>query len=131
MIYAKEINNEIRIFRQLPDNYKIGSCNYNLSTMDKSVIESEGFYELEIPEITENQRLLHEFDFTNNKYVQQFEDLDQEEIDKKASDKIKADKIKLVYANNVVIWQKTTPDGLKEYAEVLGNDGKRSIIEII
>ena len=130
MIYAKEINNEIRIFRQLPDNYKIGSCNYNLSTMDKSVITSEEFYELIVPELQENQLLINEFELIENKYYQQKRDLTSLEINKIESDKIKADKIKLVYANNVVIWQGKSPDGT-DVALVMLDGKKTDIIEII
>ena len=58
------------------------------------------------------------------------ESITQEEIDEI---KIKADKEyakKVLLADKVVIWQGFTPDGLKEIALILQDDGKTATIEI-
>ena len=85
MIYAKEINGQVSIFRALPTNYKINGIRHNLSVLSIETINAEGFYELIVPTVTEYQRLedLLPTDLVGTQYIQRVYTFDQDEIDAK------------------------------------------------
>ena len=65
--------------------------------------------------------------FTGSEIV---ETITQDEIDAAAIIKEKEDKIAVFYNSHSTVWVGKTPDGTKDYAVVIGNDGKLSTIEI-
>lgn len=58
------------------------------------------------------------------------EGVTQQEIDIQNNSKIKQDKINVFLQDHSTVWVGKTPDGTKDYAVVIGNDGKLSTIEI-
>ena len=58
------------------------------------------------------------------------ESITQSEIDEIQIKEDKEDAKKVLLADKVVIWQGFTPDGTKEYALILKNDGKTATILI-
>ena len=82
MIYAKNENGTVRIYRALPTNYKINNIRHNLSVLPIETINEQGFYELIVPAITTYQRLepLIPSDFNGTQWIQRVYDFTAQEI---------------------------------------------------
>ena len=122
MIYAKNNNGKVSIYRVLPKDYQINGIKHNLSVLPIETINEQGFFELVVPTITETQRLesLLPTDLIGTQYIQRVYNYTQAEID---ADIVKAAKDE--FKNNLegVYMYATAPDG-KEWALKIGNDGK-------
>ena len=120
MKYAKIENGTVRVYATLPKTYE------NIINFQKAEIEtinSKGFYELVEPILTQYQRAetLLVSDFANNKFTQRVYNFTQAEIDALNTQTVKDE-----FKNNLTgaFAFATTPDGTKEYAIKIGNDGK-------
>ena len=82
MIFAKNDNGTIRIYRSLPTNYPINGIRHNLSVLPIETINTEGFYELIVPSITQYQRLesLIPSDFNGTQWIQRVYNFTAQEI---------------------------------------------------
>ena len=131
MIYAKEDKGVVRIYNVLPKDYQINGIKHNLSVLPIETINEQGFYELIVPTITENQRLeeLLPSDLIGTQYIQRVYDYTQAELDEQLAIKVKEDKIATFYETHSVVWQGENPIG-ETWGVVIGNDGKLSTIKI-
>ena len=82
MIYAKNNNGTIRVYGSLPTDYPINGIRHNLSVLPIEIINSEGFFEVIIPSITQYQRLepLQVSDFNGTQWIQRVYDFTAQEI---------------------------------------------------
>jgi hypothetical protein len=82
MIYARNENGTVRTYNVLSNNYDINGVRHNLSVLPIETINSEGFYELIKPTITQYQRLepLLPSDLVGNQYIQRVYNFTAQEI---------------------------------------------------
>ena len=120
MKYAKNINGTVRVYATLPKTYE------NIINFQKAEIEtinSKGFYELVEPILTQYQRAetLLVSDLIGTQFIQRVYNFTQAEIDALNTQTVKDE-----FKNNLegAFAFATTPDGTKEYAIKIGNDGK-------
>ena len=128
MIVKKE--NEIWRSTSIPTRHLIGKTSVNLLTMEH-LWNQEGYWDVEVPVITEDQELIPLTDDDVKIYkVQRFRDLGTQEKTEKADIKTKQDKVNVYLQSHSTVGIVKTPDGTKDYAVIIGNDGKLSTIEI-
>ena len=120
MKYAKIENGTVRVYATLPKTYE------NIINFQKSDIEtinSKGFYEIVEPILTQYQRVEHLLpsDLVGTQFIQRVYNFTQAEIDALNTQTVKDE-----FKNNLTgaFAFATTPDGTKEYAIKIGNDGK-------
>ena len=120
MKYAKNINGTVRVYATLPKTYE---NIINFQKADIETINDKGFYEVVEQILTQYQRAepLLVSDFANNKFIQRVYNFTQAEIDALNTQTVKDE-----FKNNLTgaFAFATTPDGTKEYAIKIGNDGK-------
>jgi hypothetical protein len=102
-------------------NYNIGQRTDGYQTLDNSIHESDGFFDYVEPVYNALTQKLGDIYFNVNVFTKPVINLTQAEID---ATNIKAAKDD--FKNNLtgVFAYATTPDGSKEYAIKIGNDGK-------
>lgn len=132
MIYAKEEKGKMKIYATLPKDYQINGIKHNLSVLPIETINAEGFYELIVPTITETQRLepLLPTDLVGNQYIQRVYDYTQTEIDAQNVEQTKQNNINTYLQKPNCVWVGKTPNGLEDWAVLLGNDGKLSTVKV-
>jgi len=116
MKYAKHEINGITIYNQLPHPYK----NYpNFPNESAEIIEAEGFLPLVEPPLNVGEKY-GKLKQIGNTFIYEVINIKAEE------DAIIAKAAKDEFKNNLtgVFAYATTPDGTKEYAIKIGNDGK-------
>lgn len=79
---AKLENGTVRLYGALPSYYLINGVPHNLRVLPIDVQESEGFYDVQVPSITQYQRLepLIPSDFDGTKWVQRVYNFTAQEI---------------------------------------------------
>jgi hypothetical protein len=102
-------------------NYNIGQRTDGYQTLDNSIHESDGFFDYVEPVYNALTQKLGDIYFNINVFTKPVINLTQAEIDA-IGVKVAKDEFK----NNLtgVFAYATTPDGTKEYAIKIGNDGK-------
>jgi hypothetical protein len=68
-MYANNINNEIKVFEQLPNYWDgVNLYTYNFASSPIEVLEEEGFYPIVDPQIDEETEELGDLYLEENKY---------------------------------------------------------------
>jgi hypothetical protein len=125
-LFKNNLVGQIRTLKEIPKsfysiNYNIGQRTDGYQTLDNSIHESDGLFNYVEPVFNNLTQKLGDIYFNVNFFTKPVINLTQAEIDA-IGVKVAKDEFK----NNLtgVFAYATTPDGTKEYAIKIGNDGK-------